>query len=51
MNANIINLNGIEEFLDKPYKPIDPKIKQKYSFSNWIKYLLNLKPYTEITLP
>ena len=45
------NLNGIEEFLDKPYKPIDPKIKQKYSFSNWIKYLLNLKPYTEITLP
>ena len=45
------DLEGIEAFMRKPYMPIDPDIKEKYSFSNWIRYILNLEPYKEITLP
>lgn len=44
-------LDGIEEFLQKPYVAIDPEIKQKYAFSNWIRYILDLEPHINITLP
>lgn len=45
------NFDGIAGFLDKPYIEIDPMIREKYSFGNWIKYLLNIHPHQPITLP
>lgn len=43
------NLDGIEEFLEKPYAEIDLKIVDKYGFPNWSRYLLDTPPYQEIT--
>lgn len=31
---------GFEDFLSTSYKPLDPTIREKYSFSNWITQLL-----------
>lgn len=45
------NFDDIPEFLDKPYHHIEPKIKEKYSFGNWIKYVLNIEPHQPILLP
>ncbi|MDM1073042.1 hypothetical protein HX001_11165 [Empedobacter brevis] len=45
------NLDGIEEFLDKPYIEIDKKIVDKYGFTNWSRYVLDIHPYQEIKLP
>lgn len=45
------NFEAIESFLNLPYVEIDPKIKQKYSFSNWINYVLNIEPHQPIALP
>lgn len=45
------NFDDIPKFLDKPYHHIDPKIKEKYSFGNWIKYVLNIEPHQPILLP
>lgn len=41
----------LDEFLAKPYVDIDEKIRQKYSFKNWISYILQIQPYEEIKLP
>lgn len=43
------NLDGIEEFLEKPYIEIDEKIVEKYGFPNWHRYLLDIPPYQQIT--
>ena len=45
------NLDGIDDFLNLPYPPIAPEIREKYAFSNWIKYILNIEPHQKITLP
>lgn len=42
---------GLEEFIKKPYKTLSPEIYEKYSFSNWIKYVLNIPPFIQINLP
>ena len=39
------------EFLKLPYFPIDENIRQKYSFNNWIRYVLDIPPYQKIELP
>ncbi len=44
------NLDGLQEFINSDYI-IQPQIKEKYSFSNWIKYILNTPPFQEINLP
>lgn len=44
-------MSGIEEFIEKPYKKLPSEIYEKYSFSNWIKYVLNISPFKQITLP
>ncbi len=31
---------GFEEFATTPYEPLAEEIKEKYSFTNWIKQLL-----------
>lgn len=41
----------LENFLNTPYQKIDPSIKQKYCFTNWLHYILNLQPYIPIDQP
>lgn len=45
------NEKELQEFLNKPLIQIDNKIKSKYSFSNWISYVLNHSDYTPISIP
>lgn len=45
------DFSGLEEFMNLPYKIINPQIIQKYGFSNWIKYVLNIEPHEKINLP
>ena len=45
------NFEGLEQFLNKPYKEINKKIVDKYSFKNWSRYVLDLPDYQEIDLP
>lgn len=45
------NFEGIDEFLKKPYREIAPEIREKYSFGNWIRYVLDIRPHLPITLP
>lgn len=45
------NFFEIASFLEKPYIYIDEKVKQKYSFTNWIHYVLDIPPYQPILLP
>lgn len=49
LNEN--NLDQLEEFLLKPYVKLDETIRRKYSFTNWIKYVLDIEPHQKITLP
>lgn len=46
-----LNFEGLEEFIASPYKPLDPLIKEKYSFGNWIKHILGIQPHIPISLP
>lgn len=41
----------LSKFIATPYRPLNDTIKQKYSFSNWIAYMLDKKPYTPVDLP
>lgn len=45
------NLEQIGDFLSKPYQEPLPEIKEKYGFSNWIRYVLDEQPYQKIELP
>ena len=45
------DFDGIEAFLQLPYYEIDATIREKYSFKNWIRYVLDIEPYQAITLP
>jgi len=45
------NVQELAEFIATPYKSLDDAIKVKYSFSNWIAYVLDKTPYTPIQLP
>ena len=37
--------DGLGAFLAGPYMPLSEEIKQKYSFTNWLRYALDLPPY------
>jgi hypothetical protein len=43
--------NYIDTFLNSIYNDIDPTIKNKYSFSNWLKYILEIEGNTPINMP
>lgn len=45
------NFDELPDFLTLPYFEIDSKIREKYSFSNWIRYVFNIEPHQKITLP
>ncbi|MGV8915708.1 MAG: hypothetical protein ACOH1X_09715 [Kaistella sp.] len=42
------NLSGVKDFLSKKYVDIDQKIVEKYAFTNWIHYVLDIEPYEPI---
>lgn len=53
--ANIFIWDGknsidLQNFLNTPMRPISEKIKRKYSFDNWIKYVLDTGDYEAIEL-
>ncbi|WP_293941106.1 MULTISPECIES: hypothetical protein [unclassified Sphingobacterium] len=43
--------NQVITFLNTPMREIDPLIKRKYSFSNWIKYVFDQEEHIPINLP
>lgn len=45
------DLSMLEDFLSLPYHPIADSIREKYSFGNWIRNMLDLSPYQPIRLP
>ena len=45
------NVDALKDFLTRPYAPLAPEIKRKYSFSNWINCAFGLEPHIPITLP
>lgn len=45
------NFDEIPNFLEKPYQPVAQEIKEKYSFRNWINYVLDIQPHQPILLP
>ncbi|MDO5638513.1 MAG: hypothetical protein Q4G28_01430 [Neisseria sp.] len=45
------SFSQLDDFLTKPYYEIDPAIREKYSFGNWIKYILEIDSYLPIGLP
>jgi hypothetical protein len=38
------NLDTLKDFLDSPYVAVDTQIREKYSFGNWIRYILKKAP-------
>lgn len=44
-------LDGIDNFLNIPYHELPSEIYEKYSFGNWIKYVLDIQPHIPIQLP
>lgn len=52
---NIFVLEGdyemeLEKFVKEPYQKLPKEIVEKYSFTNWLKYILNIDPHQKITL-
>lgn len=45
------NIDQLNHFIVQPYVEIDPKIVARYSFENWINYILDIKPFNPIDLP
>lgn len=40
----------LKKFLIEPYEKLNDDIVEKYGFTNWIKYVLDIKPHKKITL-
>jgi hypothetical protein len=51
LNHNSINKIDIEKFLNQNYEQINEITKYKYSFSNWIKYILEMQDSIQINIP
>lgn len=45
------DFNGLHSFLATPYRVLPEDILHKYSFANWLNYVLNIEPYTKLSLP
>ena len=45
------NTRELKAFMLRPYQPLPPEIKHKYSFGNWINFVFDIEPHTPITLP
>lgn len=44
------NFDGLEEFLNSPYESLPKEIIEKYSFTNWLKYVLLIDPHYPLLL-
>ncbi|MCF7520524.1 hypothetical protein L4G92_00430 [Neisseria sp. ZJ106] len=49
--CNSCDFSAVDDFLQRPYHELDSQIYRKYSFSNWLKYVLEIPPYLPIELP
>ena len=47
---NHFQQSDLIEFLKQPYEDLPVNIVEKYSFTNWIKYLLDIETHQKITL-
>lgn len=45
------DFSGLLDFLERPYHSLDPCLVAKYGIENWIRYVLDIEPYQQITLP
>jgi len=45
------NFDGLDVFLNTPYQPVNKDIMTKYSFTNWLKNVLQIEPQNKITIP
>lgn len=45
------NIETLKHFINEPYFPIKKEIKEKYSFRNWIRYILDIKPFEKLSFP
>lgn len=43
--------DGLDGFLARPYCRIDEAVRRKYSFGNWIRYILQIEPHQPVLLP
>lgn len=49
--TDFTDFTELDSFMQLPYFEINEEIKQKYSFKNWIKYVLDITPHNTIHLP
>ena len=45
------DLTELAAFLGKPYQVLNPDITRKYAFTNWIRYVLDMAPFTVLGVP
>lgn len=45
------NYDKLQEFLQKPYVKLNSELVEKYSLSNWLKYIFETPPFNPISLP
>lgn len=45
------DIEALKQFVDEPYFPIKKEIKEKYSFRNWIQYILDIPPFEKLNFP
>lgn len=45
------DIETLKYFVDEPYFPIKKEIKEKYSFRNWIRYILDIQPFEKLSFP
>lgn len=45
------DLEGLKTFMDKPYHEMPSEIYEKYSFGNWVRYILDIHPHQPVGLP
>ena len=43
------NFEELDAFMEKPYMKLPDLIVEKYGFSNWIKYMLQIKPFIDLS--
>ncbi len=49
--TNNTTVEELNSFVSKPVHPVSQHLKHKYSFENWINYVLDVGDYTPIGLP
>lgn len=45
------NTDELKSFMQRPYSPLPPELKHKYSFENWMRFVFGIEPNQAIGLP